>query len=503
VQAGTDLRYAVRGLRRSPGVAVVILLTLALGIGVNTAIFSFVDAILLKPLPYPNADRIVGIWERRPSGQPNSMTTLNYLDYARQSTTFELMAATTGCCGLTILNGEPPVSLFTLRVSPQYFDVFDATAALGRTFAVGDDAPGRNRVIVLSHRAWASHFGSDPAIVGKAIRINNEAHTVIGVMPEHGPFDRMVIEAWLPLTFSSERMNRTSHWLIWLTGGAIGRLKPGVTIEQARADLDAVGARLSAEYPDTNKGWSAVVQPYASIVAGRDLQRSLYALLAAVGVVLLIGCVNVAGVMLARALAREREIEVRIALGASHARVVQLLLTESLVTSLGGGALGVAIGYLTIWFLKAALAALPLNLAILPVLIPAEASIRRAGLLGSFAALAVALAAIGIFGVISYSVVQRTQEIGIRSALGATPARLVWFVLGDGLAWIALGLATGALASLGTTRLLASVLFGVGPRDPFTLTATLAFLAGVAVLACYVPARHAARLDPLEALRTD
>jgi putative ABC transport system permease protein len=820
-----DLRYALRGLRRSPGVAAVILLTLAIGIGVNTAIFSFVDAILLKPLPYPNADRIVGIWERRPSGQPNSMTTLNYLDYARQNSVFERIAATTGCCGLTILNGEPAVTLFALHVSPQYFDVFGASAALGRTFAAGDDEPGRDHVIVLSHRAWASRFGSDPALVGKAVRINGEPHTVIGVMPEHGPFDRMIVEAWLPLTFTPDRMNRTSHWLLWLTGGAIARLKPGVTIEAARADLDAIGARMSVDYPDTNKGWSAVVEPYATIVAGRDLQRSLWVLLAAVGSVLLICCVNVANVMLARALAREREVAVRLALGASQGRVIQQFLTESVLISLAGGVLGVAIGYFTMWLLKATLAALPLNLAILPVLIPAEASIGldwrvlmfttvlsigcgiafglapafgairairstatglgrtttatartrrlrnglivaevalafvllanagllirsfsnmrradtgftatrvltaelpvaeqrfadasqlhmfmrqviaavqaipgvtdvafadgmpmqgapsgvflqlakdpvlervqrpvvdlrlvspsyfralglrlrrgrtlsdldrentplvavinetlvrkffgtgdplgqqllmdapgfgfaysgdsarfdivgviadermtsfddtrehavvyvsneqdsrgfaglivrssivpssmerslrdaiarvdkgqvvehvrtidelkaeswavdrlRSGLLGVFAAIALALAAIGIFGVVSYSVVQRTQEIGIRAALGATPANLIALVLGGGMAWVALGLAAGAIGSFGTTRLLASVLFGVGPSDPITLTATLTILAGVGVLACYLPARRAARIDPIVALRTE
>jgi len=820
-----DLRYALRGLRRSPGVAAVILLTLAIGIGVNTAIFSFVDAILLKPLPYPNADRIVGIWERRPSGQPNSMTTLNYLDYARQNSVFERIAATTGCCGLTILNGEPAVTLFALHVSPQYFDVFGASAALGRTFAAGDDEPGRDHVIVLSHRAWASRFGSDPALVGKAVRINGEPHTVIGIMPEHGPFDRMIVEAWLPLTFTPDRLNRTSHWLIWLTGGAIARLKPGVTIEAARADLDAIGARMSVDYPDTNKGWSAVVEPYATIVAGRDLQRSLWVLLAAVGSVLLICCVNVANVMLARALAREREVAVRLALGASQGRVIQQFLTESVLISLAGGVLGVAIGYLTMGLLKATLAALPLNLAILPVLIPAEASIGldwrvlmfttvlsigcgiafglapafgairairstatglgrtttatartrrlrnglivaevalafvllanagllirsfsnmrradtgftatrvltaelpvaeqrfadasqlhtfmrqviaavqaipgvtdvafadgmpmqgapsgvflqlakdpvlervqrpvvdlrlvspsyfralglrlrrgrtlsdldrentplvavinetlvrkffgtgdplgqqllmdapgfgfaysgdsarfdivgviadermtsfddtrehavvyvsneqdsrgfaglivrssivpssmerslrdaiarvdkgqvvehvrtidelkaeswavdrlRSGLLGVFAAIALALAAIGIFGVVSYSVVQRTQEIGIRAALGATPANLIALVLGGGMAWVALGLAAGAIGSFGTTRLLASVLFGVGPSDPITLTATLTILAGVGVLACYLPARRAARIDPLVALRTE
>jgi len=819
-----DLRYALRGLRGSPGVAAVILVTLALGIGVNTAIFSFVDAILLKPLPYPHADRIVGIWERRPSGQPNSMTTLNYLDFARQSTVFERIAATTGCCGVTILNGDTPSTLFALRVSPQYFDIFGAAAAQGRTFMEGDDQPGRDRVVVLSHRAWA-HFGSDPALVGRAIRIDGEPHTVIGIMGENGPFDRMLIEAWLPLTFSPERMNRTSHWLIWLSGGALGLLKPGVTIERARAELDTIAARLSETYPDTNKGWGAVVQPYTSIVAGKDLQRSLYVLLAAVGMVLLIGCVNVANVMLARALAREREVAVRLALGAGRLRVIQQFLTESVLISVSGGALGIVIGYLTMGFLKATLAALPLNLALLPVLIPAEASITlnvrvllfatllsvacsiafglapalgtiravqrstigfgrtatatvrnrhlrdglivaevalafvllanagllirsflnmrqadtgfdatnvvtaelpvsehrfadagqlhafmrqvianvqaipgvsdvafadgmpmqgapsltfvqvasrpllprvqrpvadfrlvgssyfralglrlrkgrtlsdldrettplvavinetmarkffgaddpvgqrllmdapgfgamysgdaasfeivgviaderttsfddarehavvytsneqdsrgfagivvrasvdpsgmerslrdavarvdkdqvvehvrtiddlkaeswavdrlRSGVLGIFAAIALALAAIGIFGVISYSVVQRTHEIGIRAALGATPANLVALVVSGGMTWVALGLAVGSVVAFGTTRLLSSVLFGISPSDPITLVATLSTLAAVAMLACYLPARRAARIDPLDALRAE
>ncbi len=820
-----DLRYALRGLRKSPGVTAVILLTLALGIGVNTAVFSFVDAILLRPLPYPNADRIVGIWERRPSGQPNSMTTLNYLDYARQSTVFERVAATTGCCGLTILDGDTPTSLVALRVTPQYFDIFGAAAAHGRTFRAGDDQPGRDHVVVLSHRAWASHFGSDPALVGRTIPINGEPHTVIGIMAENGPFNRMIIEAWLPLSFGPDRMNRTSHWLIWLSGGAIGLLKPGVTIDRARAELETIGARLSAAYPDTNKGWSAVVRPYSSIVARQELQRSLYVLLAAVGMVLLIGCVNVANVMLARALAREREIAVRLALGAGPRRVIQQFLTESVMISVSGGALGIAVGYLTMAFLKATLAALPLNLALLPILIPAEASIGldwrvllfttvlsvacgiafglapavgtirairvstlgfgrtitatahthhlrnglivsevalafvllanagllvrsflnmrradtgfdatkvltaelpvsehrfagarelrafmhqvvasvqsipgvsdvafsdgmpmqgapsltfvqvasrpllervqrpvadfrlvspsyfrslglrlrrgrtlsdadrdttplvtvinetmartffgtdspigegllmdapgfgpiysgdaarfeivgivadermtsftdvrehavvyvsteqdsrgfagiiirtsldpsrmerslreaiarvdkgqvvehvrtidelkaesravdrlRSGLLGVFAAIAIALAAIGIFGVISYSVVQRTQEIGIRAALGATPARLIALVVSGGMAWVAFGLALGSVAAFGTTRLLASALFGVGPSDPITLIATPSVLAGVAMLACYLPARRAARIDPLHALRTE
>ena len=161
-----DVRYAARTLRKNVGVTAVVLLTLALGIGVNTAIFSFVDAILLKPLPYSNADRIVGIWERRPSGQSNSMTTLNYLDYAKQSTVFERIAATTGCCAYTMLGGEmTSTAMIALHVSPSYFDILGATAAHGRTFMRGDDEPGRDHVVVLSHRLWASRFGSDTGLV--------------------------------------------------------------------------------------------------------------------------------------------------------------------------------------------------------------------------------------------------------------------------------------------------------------------------------------------------
>ena len=330
-----DVRYAARTLRKNVGVTAVVLLTLALGIGVNTAIFSFTDAILLKPLPYPNADRIVGIWERRPSGQSNAMTTLNYLDYAKQSTVFERIAATTGCCAYTMLGGETTsTAMIALHVSPSYFDILGASAAHGRTFMRGDDEPGRDHVVVLSHRLWASRFGSDTRLVGRNIRLDAEAYTVIGVMPANSPFDRMYVQLWLPLTFGPERMNRTSHWLLSLTGGALGLLKPGVTIERARAEMEAIGARLSAEYPNTNKGWSAVLQPYATIVVGKDLQQSLYLLLAAVGMVLLIGCVNVANVMLARGLAREREVTVRLALGAASGRVIRQFLTESLLISM-------------------------------------------------------------------------------------------------------------------------------------------------------------------------
>jgi putative ABC transport system permease protein len=388
-EVSVDLRYAIRVLRRRPWVTSVLLLTLALGIGANTAMFSVVDAVLMAPLPYPDADRLVGIWERRPTGERNSMTTLNYLDYERQNTVLENLAATTVCCGGTMLAGDPtPTPLGGLKVSASFFDVLGVRAAYGRTFIAGEDQPGGNHVVVLSHRLWASRFGSDPAVIGHPIWLDNQRYTVIGIMPENSPFDRGMAEIWLPISLDGERMNRASHWLLSITGGALGRLKAGVTIEQARAELNAIAARLSAQYPATNRGWGVIVEPYAAIVVGSELRRSLLLLLAAVGVVLLIACVNVASVMLAWALSRDREVAVRLALGAAPRRLIQQFLTESLLIATGGGLLGIAVGYATMAFLRATVATLPVNLGTLPILLPAEASIQLNWRVLSFALVA-------------------------------------------------------------------------------------------------------------------
>jgi putative ABC transport system permease protein len=362
-----DARHAARVLRKAPGTTTAALLTLALGIGANTAIFSLVDAVLLKPLPYPNAHRIVGMWETRPTGERNAMITRNYLAYASQGTVFEHIAATTGCCGLiTLSDGPAPVELRALRVSSPYFDILGGTPALGRTFVAGDDQPGRDRVVVLSHALWSSQFGSNTALIGRPIRLDAESYTVVGVMPAHTPFDRSWVQLWLPLAFTSERMTRTDHWLLSPTGGALALMKPGVTLERARVEMHAISARLAADHPETNQGWGVAVEPYATVIVGKDLHQSLYLLVAAVAVVLLLACVNLANVMLSRGMARQREVAIRLALGARRGRVIQQFLTEAVLLSLAGGLLGVAVGY----------AILPLITAALPrYALPPEAAI--------------------------------------------------------------------------------------------------------------------------------
>jgi len=803
-----DLRYGARMFVKAPAFFAVAVLTLALGIGANSAIFSFVDAALLKPLPYENPERILQIWEKPPGGGNNVVSAMNFLDWQRQTSSLEAMTATTGS-SLTLTGQGDPVLLRAGRVSAGYFNVFAVAPFLGRTFTPDEDTPGKEHVVVLSHRLWAAQFGSDPRIVGKSLTLNGEPYTVIGVMPARSAFDRSFNQLWRPLAFKPSERTRNFHWL-----GVVARLKPGVTIEKARSELDAIGARIAVDFPDSNKGWGVSTLRYMDVVVGQQLQRSLYVLLAAVGMLLLIGCANVANLVLARGTAREREVAVRAALGAGRGRLVRQFLAENILLAIVGGVLGIALGYgLMMWLkfmlppfylpaainvamdlrvlaftfalavatgvvfgLAPALSATKLDLAgamkeggrgaagdsgrrrlrsglvvvevalafilltgggllvrsffrmmqvelgfnptnvltlrlpianerfpdssqlstyirqvvtrinavpgvmgaastdslplegfsngmpfliagrdqvdranrqacgfkmvhadyfrvlgisvikgrgltdrdvkgtppvavinqsfvkrfmadqdpigqrlliqdIIPgqpqlgpeipweivgviadertstlegtvrpgVYVPIEqspstsvnvvvrsaiepASLSRAiteavhevnrnqvvsdirtleemkstsvastrlrtTLLAVFAALALLLSAIGIYGVISYTVAQRTHELGVRAALGASAKALIGMVVRNGMTLTVVGLALGIAGALGLTQLLGTLLFGVSPRDPVTLAGSAAILAAVALLACYVPARRAARMDPLVALR--
>jgi putative ABC transport system permease protein len=355
-----DLRYAVRRLRSSPGFTAIAIITLALGIGANAAIFSLVDAVLLKPLPYPRPEKIVTVSEKNPFGVRNFISTLNFLDWKEQNRCFQFLSAIANDT-VTLTGSSRPQELNVQRVSPSYFKALGVGATLGRTFAPDEDQVGKDEVVVLSDGIWRSRFGGDPEVVGRDITLDSKNYKIIGVLPA-GTFDRTWAVVWLPLTFTPADMTRNYHWLT-----TIARLESGVTLEQARAQMDTLGASIAALYPDSNKGWGVTVDPYIDQVVAPQLRRSLWVLLAAVGAVLLIGCANLANLTLARGTDREHEIAIRSALGAGRLRLVRQLLTENMFLGVLGGVAGLALGYALMHGIKLWLSA---------HMLPPEANVR-------------------------------------------------------------------------------------------------------------------------------
>jgi len=333
-----DISYAWRSLRKSPGFTSFAVLTIALGLGANAAIFSMVDGVLIKAAEYPEPERIVQLWEKPPGYDRNPISAANYLDWSRQAQSFDAMAAETdGAVSYT--GGGEPRSLTTGFVSAAYFKVFGVQAALGRTFAAGEDQPASQKVAVLTHRIWTNAFGADAGIVGRSILLDSEPYIVIGVLPGASEFDRRWNDIWVPLVFAPNPA-RDYHYL-----SAYARLKPGVSLAQARTEMSAIAGHIAELYPAIKKGWSATVRPYMDGVVGSNTRLSLKVLMWAVAAILMIGCANLANLLMARSTLREREIALRMALGARRGRVVRLLLTESLLLAGGGAAAGLAIGF--------------------------------------------------------------------------------------------------------------------------------------------------------------
>jgi predicted permease len=354
-----DARYGLAGLRRDRGFALIAIGVLALGIGANTAMFSVVDGALLKPLPFPNPERIVRIWEAPTATTQNSTTTRTFEALKRLSRSFDAMSAESLSTATLMVRGEP-TRLNGRYVSADHFAVFGVQPLLGRTFRAEEDRPGAAAVVILSHAAWRTYFGADAGILDRELLLDNEPHRVIGVLPP-GAFDRHRARPlqepasfWRLNAFTAEELAASSHWL-----NPIARMKPGVSIEQAQADLLAVRAQIADTIPAWKRHWSVAVEPFDRQLVGDTLRQSIFIALGAVVLVLLIACANLTNLLLSRGAARRKEIAVRVALGASRGRLVAQMLTESLVLGVLGGVAGVGLAAMLI---RTAVPLMPLDL---------------------------------------------------------------------------------------------------------------------------------------------
>lgn len=347
-----DLKFGIRTLIKSPGFAIVALLTLALGIGANSAIFSVVNAILLRPLAYKNPEQLVMINHNYVKiNLKASVSAFGYKYYCDNAKSFESIAAMAGWAANLTGEGEPE-RLTGQSVSANFFQTLGAEASKGRTFATGEDSEGKNRVLVLSHGFWQRRFGGDPDILNKTLSLNGENYNVVGVMPEGFQFGRelgMIIDLWRPIVFTPDQLSSDSITNEFLM--VIGRLRQGVTQQQAQTEMHGIAANLRQQYMQgadaTN--WDLLLTSMRELVVG-DIRLMLWIVMLVVGFVLLIACANVANLLLARAAARQKEIAVRTALGAGRWRIIRQLLTESVLLSVVGGAFGLLIGY---WGVKA------------------------------------------------------------------------------------------------------------------------------------------------------
>jgi putative ABC transport system permease protein len=378
-----DIRFGLRTLLRSPATTLVALLTLALGIGANSAIFSVVDGLLLRPLPYPDPEELVLIRESAPKlGFPRfSVAPPNFVDWRRMNKSFEHLVAFNRE-KLNLTGSDQPESLQGVAVSHDFFELLGAKPLMGRGFREEEEKPGQGRVAVLSYSLWQRRFGGDPKIVGRTLTLNGEPYVVVGVAPRDCDMPRKT-DLWVPLDFDYAAASRGAHFF-----GTIGRLKDGVSLEKATAEMTGIAAQLEKQYPDTNTSWTVVLMGLRDSLV-EQIRPALLLLMVAVGFVLLIACANVANLLLAKMAAREREIAVRAALGASRTRLVRQMLVEILILFLAGGLLGAGVA----WFGVKGL------LALVPDTLPLPQQVRVDGRVLAFTLLA-ALATGFLFGLV-------------------------------------------------------------------------------------------------------
>src|SRR5262245_8089710 len=333
-----DMRYSARILWKKPGFTLIAVLTLALGIGTNTVIFSVVNAVLFRPLPYEDPDRLVVIWSTHPQAGREVSSLPDFADWQDQGQSFEQLTAT--CVrSFSLTNGEEPERLTGSYIAPNLFTTLRIQPILGRGFLPEDGRRGAQLVTVLSYGLWQRSFGSTPDIVGRSITLNGLKYTVVGIMPPRfGLPDGS--EIWAPLMMNPAGLHRRIDYLY-----VMARLKLGVSLAQARAEMNSITMRLEQQYPQTNSGWRADVVPLHEQIVG-DIRAALLVLMATVGIVLLIACANITNLLLSRATVREREIAIRAAVGAGRGQIMRQLLTESIILALLGGVVGALLALL-------------------------------------------------------------------------------------------------------------------------------------------------------------
>jgi putative ABC transport system permease protein len=377
-----DTRFGFRLLRKNPGFAAVAIFALALGIGANTAIFSIFYATLLAPFPYPQPDQLVVLWSSM-GGHRNGVSAGDYLDWKRDSKVFQILGAVSGDQFNLSAGVERAEQVEGDYLTPGFLDqLIGDKPFLGRYLLPDDAVPGKDHVVIITHKLWEKHFGADPNIIGKQIHLNGELYTVIGVQPPGQP-DRLDRQLVVPLVFTPDQTNHDFRWLVIL-----GRMKPGVTLAQANADMDTVARHLAEDYPKSNKGWGVSVVPLTNEFLNPDTKKGLPLLLGAVGFVLLIACANVANLLLARGAARQREVAVRASVGASRRQIFTQFLIESLALASVGGVLGVGLAWM---LMKAIVASMP------PYTLLSEADVRMSVPVLLFTVVTVMLAGV-LFG---------------------------------------------------------------------------------------------------------